>query len=370
MNDLKIIDLYKNKSSNQIEAFKSNIRSSAQISTRYDSVVVDYEWLDLMEDTIRYLDNILRNPNRFIVNEEEIVKVELARRVTVESIRHLAKHTNYIQKIEKNGDVQPSKILNINKDESYDTYENRLIYTLIENMKNFVEIKKKETATASSTKDVKKVEYQGKSKIGKERINFSFVMDSSLVDIKDSGENENGTIEERIMKLEQNISMLTNTDVYKNLKKKHVARVIPPIKKTNVILKNTNFQYAMKLWNYLQNHVANDTKHEKENHNYEETGILKEYFNDAFFLNYLAVDTLSKVKSKEIDHAQIEELTDNLIERIVELNANIPETELKERIGEKIAVTRYKKQAALSEIQNAFTKSIKNYLEKIENFKF
>ena len=39
-------------------------------------------------------------------------------------------------------------------------------------------------------------------------------------------------------------------------------------------------------------------------------------------------------------------------------------------IGQKIAITKYKKQASLSEIQSIFSRSIKNYLEKIENFKF
>ena len=34
-----------------------------------------------MEFTVPYLDNILRNPNRFIINEEEIVKIELARKI-------------------------------------------------------------------------------------------------------------------------------------------------------------------------------------------------------------------------------------------------------------------------------------------------
>ena len=161
MEDLSIIKLYKD---NKIKTdnFNANIRSSLNVNTNYEKVIVDYEWLDLMEDTIRYLDNILRNPNRFIVNEEEIVKIELARRVTVESIRHLSKHTNFIQKIEDNGDVKPSKILNINKDESYDTYENRLIYTLIENMKNYVELKKKETLTSSSVKDIKKMAEESK----------------------------------------------------------------------------------------------------------------------------------------------------------------------------------------------------------------
>lgn len=53
-----------------------------------------------METTIPYIDNIFRNPNRFIINEEEIVKIELARKVTVESIKHLAKHTNLIQDVD------------------------------------------------------------------------------------------------------------------------------------------------------------------------------------------------------------------------------------------------------------------------------
>ena len=40
-----------------------------------------------------------------LLNEEEIVKIELARKVTVESIKHLAKHTNLIQDVDpKTGD--------------------------------------------------------------------------------------------------------------------------------------------------------------------------------------------------------------------------------------------------------------------------
>ena len=138
MSNLKVMDLYNNTGGKTAEKFLDNTRSNLLVSTDVNKVEADFEWLDLMEDTIRYLDNILRNPNRFIVNEEEIVKVELARRITVDSIKHLSKHTNFIQEIEDNGDVKPSKILNINKDESYDTYENRLIYTLIENMRNFI----------------------------------------------------------------------------------------------------------------------------------------------------------------------------------------------------------------------------------------
>ena len=367
MGNLKILDLYKNSSEKKTDNFTNNVRSNLTVSTDLKKVETDFEWLYLMEDSIRYLDNILRNPNRFIVNEEEIVKVELARRITVESIRHLSKHTSFIQKIEDNGDVKPSKILNINKDESYDTYENRLIYTLIGNMRNFLELKKKEILAASSIKDIKKARFQGKSRVGKEQVSIEFNYVSSLIDSEKLKGDE--PLDVRIDKLDGNITMLQNTEVYKTLKKLHVARVIPPIKKTNVILKNTNFQYAMKLWDFLQTHVANDTNVIKSNQTYEDNGVLKEYINDTFLLNYLAMNTLNTEYDKDANADAINEITDNLIERIVELNVDLPLEKLKEKIGDKIALTRYKKEASLSEIQNIFTTRMKAYLDKIENLK-
>ena len=88
-----------------------------------------------------------------IVNEEDIVKIELARRVTVESIKHLSRNTNLIQDYDKDtGDVKPSKILNINKEESFNTYENRFIYSLIQNMKGFIARKKSAGIVESSLK--------------------------------------------------------------------------------------------------------------------------------------------------------------------------------------------------------------------------
>ena len=367
MEKLKILDLLKNSSENEQSKFMNNIRSNLIMNTDLKKVETDFEWLELMEDTIKYLDNILRNPNRFIINEEEIVKIELARRTTVESIRHLSKHTSFIQKVEDNGDVKPSKILNINKDESYDTYENRVIYTLIENMRNFLEIKKRSLITASSIKDIKKANYNAKSSVGKEHVFVELNYTSSLIDKKEySGDIP---LDKRLQRLDDDITMLMSTDTYRTLKKLHVARVIPPIKRTNVILKNTNFQYAMKLWNYLQDHVADDTKIVKLTKKYEDNGILKEYINNTFLLEFLAINTLSEKSSRGKDIEVIEELTDNLIQRIVELNVDLPLSTLKEKIGDKIAIIKYRKEASLLEIQNIFTQHIKDYLERIENTK-
>ena len=84
-NDLNVLTLYNEKNMPRIKAFNSAVKSEYEVQTNYEQVDVNFEWLEIMEDTVRYLDNSLRNPNRFIVNEEEVVKVEQARRITVEA---------------------------------------------------------------------------------------------------------------------------------------------------------------------------------------------------------------------------------------------------------------------------------------------
>ena len=99
---LTVTTLFENADESRISAFSKRAKSDMVVDLHFDKVEANFEWLDIMEDTIRYLDNILRNPNRFIINEDEVVKVELAKHVTVESIKHLARNTNLIQEIDEN----------------------------------------------------------------------------------------------------------------------------------------------------------------------------------------------------------------------------------------------------------------------------
>ena len=372
-NELKVLDLYTKASSTQLDSFNSTVQSTYLVDTNFEKGESDLSWLKLMEDTIMYIDNILRNPNRFIVNEEEVVLIEKARRVTVESIKHLAKNTSFIQKIEDNGDVKPSKILNINKDENYNTYENRVIYTLVRNMQMFVDMRKRELVTQPYTKDSKKGEYHGSARIGGENVNINVSL-STNVNREGNYVKSNGmTVEERIAKLELRILDLTNTEVFKTLKRANVAKVIPPIKKTNLILKNTNFQYAMKLWNYLQSYDSNvDKGHTKKSEKYQDDIKLKGMFDDVFLLNYLIVHSLGEEAKAERENNKevIEQLTDNMITKIVELNSDLPMEELQKVIGDKIAVIRNKKQASIEEIQAKLNEQIQNSLSKILEFKF
>lgn len=374
-NDLNVLTLYNEKNMPRIKAFNSAVKSEYEVQTNYEQVDVNFEWLEIMEDTVRYLDNILRNPNRFIVNEEEVVKVEQARRITVESIKHLSKHTNFIQEIDPvTDDVKPSKILNINKDESYNTYENRVIYTLIQNMRMFIDMRKRKLVTQSYSKNHKKGEYHGVARVGSENVNIDISMNSKADSKKSYGAKGDLSIEERIAKLELRITDLTNTSVYKSLAKAHVAKVIPPIKKTNLILKNVNFQYAMKLWDYLARYRDDGNKSTKNNLVYKEDKHVQKMFDDVFLLNYLVLNSLGgnddKTFKKEQNREAIETLTNNMITKIVEINSDLPVEEIEKIIGDKIAVIKSKKEASIAEVSNKLNSKMQSLISKIITFDF
>jgi len=369
MDNLKIFDLYNKTDDKKIDMF--NKKTSSFLSVKVDKDTTEYntEWLDIMEDTIKYIDNILRNPNRFIVNEEDVIKIELARRVTVESIKHLSRNTNLIQEYDKEtGDVKPSKILNINKEESYDTYENRLIYTLIQNMKSYIARKKKNLDVSSSSKNDKLLDYKASCELGKEKIDLNMSLNTKLK----SGGNQDKFKEElleRIARLEQEIGALTFNDVYKVIEKKHIALVMPPIKKTNLVMKNVNFQYAVKLWDYLQDHMDDEIKRDKYEKTYENDERTKRYLDETFLVSYLALNAVDNDEPKEVKDEISEKVANSMVQKMMDLNESLTEEQLKDIVSKQFATIKYKNVVSAKDIENKFKDSIDKYLDKIKKTK-
>ena len=370
MSGLNIFDLYNNSSSSQIDGFLNKMDSNLHVDKNENRIEGNYEWIQIMEDTVQYIDNILRNPNRFIINEEDVVKIELARRVTVESIKHLAKNTNLIQDIDKKtGDVKPSKILNINKEESFNTYENRFIYTLIQNMKLFIARKKSTIVNESSFNCNNSLSYRGKCSLGEENVDIELKMNDIIKSSKKVVDSTGNDIPSRIEKLEQRIVDLTSCEVYKNLNRLHVALVTSPIKKTNVILKNVNFQYAVRLWNYLQEHVNDDSNSEsKDNNSYDDKGELKKYFDESFLLDYLVCKTLTNFNNKKMNKEKISErLIGNVVEKIIDINAGISKEQLSNLVARQYTVIKYRNVVTDKKISKIYRAEIDKYLKKISN---
>lgn len=372
MKELGIVELYDKNGKRKLDHFNKKLNSELKVKTEVKKTIRDIEWIEKMEETIPYIDNILRAPNRFIINEEEIVKIELAKRITVDSIKHLAKHTDLIQNIDKKtGDIKPSKILNINKEESFDTYENRLVYTLIQNMRMFI-MKRKTSlqleVNKNDNKDTKNIDYNAKAKINDETIDINIQLSSKVDFDKTSQEANSKELLERIEKIEQKITDLTSSELYKIIDKEHIALVREPIKKTNVILKNTNFQYIMELWNYLRDNFEDKTAEIDKKQDYVDQGELKQLVDETFFLQYLALKTLDEdsTEGTETKESIKGALMEKMIGDMIDIDSNITDNQLKDMIDKKYAIIKYKKIEAVKDIQEVLKKHIDRYLEKVE----
>ena len=379
MDKLEVINLYENSNKNVMKEFFSKTDSTLKVNIDKKETRNSFEWIEKMAFTIPYLDNIFHSPNRFIVNEEEIVKIEQAKKVSVETIKHLSKNTNFIQTVDKKtGDVTPSKLLNVRKEETYNTYENRLIYTLVLNMQRFIKKKKEKMEIAGKEKDKeeenknnKSMEYSATSTVKDEQIEVNVSLNSKLNPESAGKSNNMQQIIEQIEEIENKIRGLQSSEVYKTLEKAHVIEVKDPVKKTNVILKNVNFQYAMKLWDYLKDNYDDENAFDEEKKEYTDSGDLKKMADETFLLHYLTMKTLDDdMEEKQDTKEEIQNIViDQMIDKILEVDENLSEEQIKNLVAQKYEVIKYRKLAVIQEIQKIFKEHIKNYMGKIENRK-
>lgn len=374
MDSLDVIELYEDSNKDKVKKFIDSAESSLKVQSEKKYVTRDVEWMNLIEEVIPHLDHVFRTPNRFIQNEEEIVKIEQARKVSVETIKHLSKNTNFIQTVDENGDVIPSKLLNVRKEETCNTYENRLAYTLIQNMNFFINKRKKSLEESlgmgkdDENKDNKQLEYNAKSKLNDEDVDINVSISSKLDSQGKNSQEKNKNMIERIEAIERKITDIESNDVYKILDKLHVIPVKDPIKKTNMILKNVHFQYIMKLWEFMKDNFDTQTNATEENKDYMDNGQLKKMMDEAFLLQYLVMKTLDEDETEKQDtQKQVKAMViEQMLDKMLDLDEEITEEQLQQMVAEKYEVIKYKKMAVLQDIQKIFKKNIELYEEKVE----
>src|SRR5574344_2416971 len=250
----KITEIFGKVDFDEFKDFNGKTNSTIEYNRKTDNVSRDFSWMPIVEETIPYLDNIIRNPRRFIQQEEDIVIVEKSKKISTETIQHLAQHTNFIQDIDKDGMIKPSKVLNVQKEETWDLYENRFIYTLIKELGRFIR-KYTDRELEPPHKEINNVvTYNGESSYSNESIKVNV-----NIETKKTEEPESFNADEMADKIEnlQNIIMdFENSQFIKSLSQ--AVPVKSPIRKTNIILKDTNFQRALALWEYMKNSEIGD----------------------------------------------------------------------------------------------------------------
>lgn len=325
------------------------------------------EWIDMVEFTIPHIEKALKKQIRQIITEEDIVKIESIKKVSVESIKHLTKHVNYVEEYDPNsGDVIPNKILNIYKEETFVTYENRFLYTLIRFIEDYIFLREQEETIHNRGKNSSKALYQAETTVKQEKVKIKF--DYSVE--KPEAIPKNGERAKRIKEIRKNLKTLKSTQIYQILEAKQVTLVKPPLKMTNVLLKNVNFRYAVELWNYLHEQLELKQKNEKVKNEHEEKGLTKTLIDEDVYLMHLIFknqENQEKLKKKkkntEEQKKMIKELTDALIAKIIDLNPELTDKELKELIAEKYMTVKAKMVISLKPVENKFKEKIEQYME-------
>ena len=210
---------------------------------------IDEEWVGAIEEAIPAIQHVVANPRKFIEEERDIVNVAMAKNVTPESVQHLMQHSNLVDHVKADGTVIPNRILNVFKEESLNTYENRFICTLILELQRF--INKRFNVIFDNSKDERGTFFEMESLID----NYTEVIDYKLeIKIREKqtdidNEEENVEIFTRISKLHRQINDLANSGFMTVVKKYPLVK--HPIVKTNAIGKNLQYKACHKLWNYI-----------------------------------------------------------------------------------------------------------------------
>ena len=361
-NYLDFLDVIKER---KAENYLVRTKSDVSVKTHIEQVIKDTSWIDMIEESIPYLDNIIRNPRRFIVQEEEIIPVEKTKKITEETIKHLARHTGLIQDIDDDGSVQPLKLLNVYREETTDLYENRFIYSLLNNLKNFLSEQIEKDDGTIKSKYERIVKYKGITKLPGETVNIDLNLTSNF----DEGPEEVKKSEinkERITHIIEVVNDFMATPFIRSLN--GATPVRSPIRKTNVILKDQNFIKAVSLWEFLEKYNIVESIKKIVNEKDEDPGNLADKYNLTYYLDYYAVSNIS-YKEKQLIQDREKYLLPYM-RKIIE--AYVSESDTSERsfkamINNEFKKARSKQQTTYKNIRADYRKTINNHRYRLKN---
>ena len=364
----------------EIKAKKDSFVSSLGSEMYYESDLnggsMSFEWLDQIEFAAPFIDNVIRIPKLSLVKQEIIVPAERTKKVTVESIKDLAKHPNYVDEMNPStGDVRPNRILNVISEETYNIYENRFLYTLIHDMETFIRKKEDELKNLKLSTH-KFLEYSGSTKTDIENINIELRITSDTFpsDVADKKlKDEIRQVKVRLKRINDYVSSWHRSAMFKELDKAHVHYLNPPIKKTNIFLKNPNFKVAQKLYDYLLK--QNGSEEDNSTSNLEKNSDPFQGFLDhAFLIDFCVLDSVSRRKRDQKEKMSyyaillLKEEIHRTLDMLMSAGIDITDDELIKMIAEELKKDRTNRLVGVDDVKKKFKSAIDEYMERMQDY--
>ena len=375
-----INDLY-SKYTNRVERTLENDRyfqylyemvqagnNTLQQKNRILHKVVDERWLTVVEEGVQAIFNIVDKPRRFIATTEEVVPVALAKKITSESVRHLSQNTQFIN-MNPAGEIQPTHVLNVTTEESFDLYENRFVYHLIQRLFTFVD--KRTDVIFWSTGDETCNTMSMESKVDDAYEEISYKVEMTIKNRQSYVENDTDNMDvfkriDRVRRMSRTLRSSAFCDIMSGC-----AKVHSPIQRTNLMMKDPDYHTCYKLWQFIENYdevgytiEAQDTALE-----FDEEYLVQMYIN--MITNYTVFKSLLESdprKMTEIATKKRRPVKPKFVKKIQEEivdDCNIEDVEIRQVFVEEVTEAQLEAEAKLKE-QTERCEELENNLSDME----
>ena len=330
--------------------------------------VVDERWLTVVEEGLTSIFNIVDKPRRFIATTEEVVPVALARKITADSVRHLSQNTQFITTNAK-GDIQPTKVLNVTTEESFDLYENRFVYHLIQRLFAFVD--KRTDVIFWSTGDETCNTMCMESKIDDAYEEISYKVEMTVKNRQSFAENDNDNMDlfkriDRVRRMSRTLRASSFCDIMNGC-----AKVKSPIQRTNLMMKDPDYRNCYKLWQFIESYdeVGYSIEEQDTALEFDEEYQTQMYIN--LITNYTIFKSLLEAdprKLTEIATKKRRPVKPKFIKKIQEEivdNCDIPDVEVRKVFIEEVTQAQLDAEAKLAK-ETANREELENSLMQLQ----
>ncbi len=323
-----------------VSAMADADKGNDELSGNAYNRVIDMEWVEMIEGKLPYIEKANEEQRKFIEEHKEVDRIDKVKQVGKDAVQHLTQHANLIMAIEPDGSVIPERLLNTHREDSFATYENRFLHTLIFRCIAFVEARFRALQDAPNDSS-SKIHMEREIRVDNQQ--FGFILDHHAEkherDKIDRDEDLSGLTDyERIERIRMKLDDFCGTELIKSLK--NCIAVKSPINKTNCIKQDPAFKQCYDLWVFIEGYRKTGYVLEKNVFEGEmPEGVQKDIYDVMAFQHFVAtINTNTALREKL--HAEY--LAEN--ERRA-AEANKPEEEMQRYIEEKIYEVRREEMA-------------------------
>ena len=313
--------------------------------------VVDEEWISMIEDSLDAINTIIEKPRRFITTEEEVVPVSLAKKISADSVRHLSQNTQFLAPSDDGG-VHPTRILNVNTVETYDLYENRFIYHLIQRLLTFVD--KRTDVIFWSTGNEIRNRFKMHSKIDDAYEEIEYNVEMTIKNRQSFAENDadNMDVFMRIDRVRRLVMALRGASFCQIMN--GCSAVRSPIQRTNLIMKDPNYRKCYQLWQFMERYdkVGYNIDVQQQALAFDDEYMVQMYTN--LINNYTVFKSLTDDERnlQELESVQHAPVAPKFIKEIKEVQVDspdLPDVEVRRVFVEEVTQAQLDAEQALAE---------------------